>query len=281
MKLYKFHGAGNDFLIADARHDAVNLSQEEIVHLCDRHTGFGSDGLMVIGNSNDTAFKMKFYNPDGTSGMMCGNGGRCISAYAAMTSDKAGERHFVFEAPDGLHESWIESGPETDSMGDCTRVVRLKMSDVKEFKKYDDTSYFFNTGARHFVTAVDDVAHTNVYANGRAYRYFDTRFAPEGVNVDFVQVDGGVLHVRTYEKGVEDETLACGTGIVATALAAYMMGVQPESMENGVVRYAVQARISLLHVEFEPEKKANGNITFNNIYLTGPATYVGEIEVDL
>ena len=92
MKLYKFHGAGNDFLIADARRDTVNLSQEEIVHLCDRHTGFGSDGLMVIGNSNDTAFKMKFYNPDGTSGMMCGNGGRCISAYAAMTSARELDR---------------------------------------------------------------------------------------------------------------------------------------------------------------------------------------------
>lgn len=281
MKLYKFHGAGNDFLIVDERQNKVDLSQEEIVHLCDRHTGFGSDGLMVIDNSPSAAFKMQFYNPDGTSGMMCGNGGRCISAFAAMTSDDGKAKHFVFEAPDGMHESWIESGPDKDAMGRVTRVVRLKMSDVKEFKKYDDKSYFFNTGARHFVTTVDDVAHTNVYAHGRAYRYFDTRFAPEGVNVDFVQVKDGVLHVRTYEKGVEDETLACGTGIVATALAAYMMGVAPESLEKGVVRYAVQARISLLHVEFEPVKKPSGDVAFNNIYLTGPATFVGEVEVNL
>lgn len=280
MKLFKFHGAGNDFLIVDERQHNVQLTREKIVHLCDRHTGFGSDGLMVMSHSDSTAFKMKFYNPDGTSGMMCGNGGRCISAFAAQTSD-SDERHFVFEAPDGLHESWIEKGPSRDAMGCATHIVRLKMSDVTEFKKYGEKSYFFNTGARHFVTSVDDVDHTNVYAQGRAYRYFDSRFAPEGVNVDFVQTkEGGTLHVRTYEKGVEDETLACGTGIVATALAAYMMGVSPERVENGVVRYLVKARISSLAVEFEPVKDANGCLTFKNVYLTGPATFTGTIEVD-
>jgi hypothetical protein len=278
MKLYKFHGAGNDFLIVDQRENKVELTQQQIVHLCDRHTGFGSDGLMTVENSNKGAFKMSFYNPDGTSGMMCGNGGRCISAFAAQTS-KSNETHFVFEAPDGLHESWIEAGPDGDEMGCTSRIVRLKMSNVAELKKFGDNAYFFNTGARHFVTTVDDVDHTNVYAQGRAYRYFDSRFAPEGVNVDFVQVKEGILHVRTYEKGVEDETLACGTGIVATALAAYMMGITPESVENGVVRYTVQARISRLSVEFEPEKKPNGNLTFKNVYLTGPATFVGEINV--
>ena len=279
MKLYKYHGAGNDFFIVDERKDKGELAQEQIVHLCDRHTGFGSDGLMVIGNSDRAAFKMKFYNPDGTSGMMCGNGGRCISAFAAQSSDTQ-ETHFVFEAPDGLHESWIKDGPEKDDRGCITRIVRLKMSDVAEFKKYGEKDYFFNTGARHFVTAVDDVDRTNVYAQGRAYRYFDTRFAPEGVNVDFVQVKDGVLHVRTYEKGVEDETLACGTGIVATALAAYMMGIAPESVDNGVIRYAIEARISHLSVEFEFEKKPSGDILFKNIYLTGPATFVGTVEVE-
>lgn len=278
MKLYKYHGAGNDFFIVDARKEKIELTQEKIVHLCNRHTGFGSDGLMVIGNSDQAAFKMKFYNPDGTSGMMCGNGGRCISAFAAQSSDTSDD-HFVFEAPDGQHESWIEEGPTKDENGCITRIVRLKMSDVNEFKKYGEKCYFFNTGARHFVTAVDDVAHTNVYAQGRAYRYFDSRFAPEGVNVDFVQVKDGTLLVRTYEKGVEAETLACGTGIVATALAAYMMGVTPESVNNGVIRYAVEARISHLSVEFEFEKKCDGTMLFKNIYLTGPATFVGSIEV--
>ncbi len=278
MKLYKYHGAGNDFLIVDGRNEKVNFTRERIVHLCDRHTGFGSDGLMIVGNSENTAFKMQFFNPDGSSGMMCGNGGRCISAFAALTGKDA--THFLFEAPDGLHESWIEGEPCKDGMGCTTHIVRLKMSDVADFKKYSEKGYFINTGARHFVTTVEDVDRTNVYAQGRAYRYFDARFAPEGVNVDFMQEKDGVLHVRTYEKGVEDETLACGTGIVATALAAYMMGISPETVENGVVSYAVQARISRLRVEFEPQKKSNGDICFNNIFLTGPATLVGTLEVE-
>ena len=277
MKLYKYHGAGNDFLIIDQRQEAQELTKHDIIHLCDRHTGFGSDGLMTVGQGEgQAAFKMQFFNPDGTSGMMCGNGGRCISAFVAQSGEFK-DKHFLFQAPDGIHESWIvQNDPATH-----TQIVRLKMADVTEVKSYGDSCYFINTGARHFVCPVDDVDRTDVVAHGRAYRYHDPRFQPEGVNVDFVHPEAdGLLQVRTYEKGVEDETLACGTGIVATALAAHLMGVKPESTEGLSVTYAVQARISRLTVEFEPVPHAeSGTPAFRNIYLTGPATLVGEIEV--
>ena len=264
MTLYKYHGAGNDFLIGDNRDGAIVLDTAKIQLLCDRHLGFGSDGLMLLENSDTYDFAMKFYNPDGSSGMMCGNGGRCIVAFAA---DK-GYKSFNFDAPDGPHQAQIiqKGNP---------KIVRLRLKDVKQFEKISKQEYFIDTGTRHFIRLVDNIENYDVSVEGRKIR-FDKRFAPIGTNANFMCVEDNKLKVRTYEKGVEDETLACGTGIVASAIAAYMSGIPYFALENGVCKYNVLAKISSLSVEFRP---IDNGMVFTDIWLTGPAEYVGDIIV--
>ena len=220
MKFYKYHGAGNDFLIADGRGASIDLSAERISSLCDRHTGFGADGLMVLEESGDYDFRMRYYNSDGSGGMMCGNGGRCIVAFAA----DLGYKNFHFEAPDGPHEAELLSG-EAAAFTNAARIVRLGMTNVSGAKPYyGDRScdWFLDTGTRHLVRFVEDIDKLDVVGEGRPLRH-DPRFAPVGVNVNFVKVNAPRdIVVRTYEKGVEDETLACGTGITASAMASWI-----------------------------------------------------------
>ena len=152
MKFYKYHGAGNDFLIADGRGASIDLSAERISSLCDRHTGFGADGLMVLEESGDYDFRMRYYNSDGSGGMMCGNGGRCIVAFAA----DLGYKRFRFEAPDGPHEAELLSG-EAAAFTNAARIVRLGMKNVSGAKPYyGDRScdWFLDTGTRHLVRFV-------------------------------------------------------------------------------------------------------------------------------
>lgn len=273
-KFYKYHGAGNDFLLADNRSGDVTLSPEQIRHLCARHTGFGADGVMLLENSEESAFRMVFYNPDGSGGMMCGNGGRCIVAFAAdLGIVRAGEP-VVFEAPDGLHQAEILQ----------ERSIRLKMRDVAGVRRFpEDGTVFLDTGTRHLVKFVTCLKEYPVLAEGRDLRH-DPRFAPAGVNVNFVEPvqDGGqvVLNVRTFEKGVEDETLACGTGIVASALAAYSQGIVGNPRPGGTVLVPVKAAIASLSVDFVPEEEDDGS-RFHDIWLTGPADFVGTLEIML
>lgn len=273
-KFYKYHGAGNDFLLADNRSGDVTLSPEQIRHLCARHTGFGADGVMLLENSEESAFRMVFYNPDGSGGMMCGNGGRCIVAFAAdLGIVKAGEP-VVFEAPDGLHQAEILQG----------RTIRLKMRDVAGIRRFpEDGTVFLDTGTRHLVKFVTSLNEYPVLAEGRNLRH-DTRFAPAGVNVNFVEPvqdgDQVVLNVRTFEKGVEDETLACGTGIVASALAAYSQGIVANPGSGDAVSVPVKAAIASLSVDFVPEEE-DGESRFHDIWLTGPADFVGTLEIML
>ena len=240
MRFHKYHGAGNDFLIADGRGINLELDADLISSLCDRHTGFGADGVMVLEDSGDHDFRMRYYNSDGSGGMMCGNGGRCIVAFAA----DLGFTHFSFEAPDGPHEAELlgkEAGiPEiscSKAFSHEPRIVRLKMKDVDGAVAWprpgdrpsaagpDD--WFLDTGTRHLVRFVKDIESQDVTGEGAILRH-DPRFAPVGVNVNFVKVErpccsgenDAAISVRTFEKGVEDETLACGTGIVASALVA-------------------------------------------------------------
>ena len=279
QKFYKYHGAGNDFLLADNRDGLLFLTPSQISHLCDRHLGFGADGVMLLEKSETRDFKMVFFNPDGSTGMMCGNGGRCIVAYAADLGVVSGKFPVVFDAPDGVHTAILSPRSPSDPEGQKT--VRLKMSDVFGVKSYpEEGACFLNTGTRHLVKFVSGLKDYQVVSEGRKLRN-DPRFAPEGTNVDFVEVapehsEGPSLSVRTFEKGVEDETLACGTGIVASALAAYSQGISGRSEGNRVV-YELKAAVSTLQVDFIPAGAGEG-LQASDMWLTGPATFVGTVE---
>ncbi|MBR6245917.1 MAG: diaminopimelate epimerase [Bacteroidales bacterium] len=262
MTFQKWHGAGNDFLVADNREGSVTLSKEMIVHLCNRHTGFGADGLILLENSDMADFKMVFYNPDGSTGMMCGNGGRCIVAFAATL----GYESFSFEAADGIHRGTVLSRE-----GDVFSV-RITMSDVEGYAQLPTGEFFLNTGTRHLVKFVPDISKVDVAKAGSKLRR-DKRFAPEGVNVNFVSEQFGVLSVRTFEKGVEAETLACGTGIVASAIAAYLDGVRPLVSDGEHHAFLVKTALAELTVEFTHIPHTRPWMT--DVSLCGPAEFVG------
>ncbi len=275
MKFYKYQGAGNDFLIADNRDGAISLTPDQIASLCDRRYGVGADGLMLLEKSERHDFRMVYYNSDGSGGMMCGNGGRCIVAFAA----DCGLTHFDFEAADGFHTAQVLS----DANG--VKTVRLKMKDVDEIRHYDvlngpsvpSEGYFLDTGTRHYVRFVNDVDGYDVVREGRDIRWKAEELMPTGANVNYVEPVGGLLKVRTYEKGVEDETFACGTGIVASCIAAYVHGVCPSAKEEDSVRYDVRAKRDCLAVDFVPSGEAVFPVY--DVWLTGPASYVAEIIV--
>jgi len=252
IHFYKYQGTGNDFVIVDNRDGAyTSLTTQQIAHLCDRRFGIGADGLMMLENHVDYDFQMKYYNSDGREGSMCGNGGRCLSAFAKqMGIDKTA---VTFIAVDGPHEaSFRENG-----------WVNLKMKDV-DWVEVGNMYFYLNTGSPHFVKFVTDVQEVDVYEEGRAIRY-NERFAAEGTNVNFVQeMDKGIF-VRTYERGVEDETYSCGTGVTAAALTA-------APAEAGEYTIPVETIGGHLEIQFA----RNGERSFSNIWLCGPATLVFE-----
>ena len=286
MIFYKYQGAGNDFLIADNRDGAISLTSEQVAALCDRRYGVGADGLMLLEAPADRSthearlaskdgFAMTYYNSDGSGGMMCGNGGRCIVAFAA----DRGVKNFEFEAADGYHCAEILSDDGV------VKVVSLKMTDVKNVTEYralagiqvPSEGYFLNTGTRHYVRFVDDVEHYDVVSEGRQIRYA-SELMPEGANVNFVEPCGNVLKVRTYEKGVEDETNACGTGIVASCLAAWSSrAMEPQHIGPDRFRYDVRAKRDALAVEFTQKD----DMLAADVWLTGPAAYVAEVKVNI
>lgn len=274
MVFYKYHGAGNDFLIADGRDKNIDLTAQQIASVCDRHTGVGADGVMVLERDPELDFRMRYYNSDGSGGMMCGNGGRCIVAFAA----DLGFTHFSFNAPDGQHIAELIPGTEPSAAFSKTpRVVRLKMRDVSDAVPYG-ADWFLDTGTRHLVHFVDNVADYDVTGEGRRLRH-DPRFAPQGVNVNFVQVNvpGQEITVRTFEKGVEDETLACGTGIVASSLATWLSTPRGD---QATCHITVHARISDLTVTFTPSlHPAPSASRFTDIWLQGPAAFICRVEI--
>ena len=283
MKFYKYQGAGNDFLIADNRDGSIVLSTGQIAALCDRRYGVGADGLMLLDAPADgcrscEGFRMTYFNSDGSGGMMCGNGGRCIVAFAA----DMGVTDFRFHAADGYHHA------EIISVEGNTRIVTLQMKDVAVFECYDSLKgvsvpsdgFFLDTGTRHYVRIVEDLDSYDVTGEGRDIRYNAVELQPTGANVNFIEpADDGVLKVRTYEKGVEDETFACGTGIVASCIAAYRAGIKPSRVSGEHVTYDVKAKRDSLNVTFRPLDFVNG--VAEDVYLTGPATFVAEIIVVL
>ena len=304
MRFYKYQGAGNDFLIADNRDGHIvekdgilsavmedgTLWTRSISDICDRRYGVGADGLMLLEtacrcdrhNGNDSMkadFRMVYFNSDGSGGMMCGNGGRCIVAFAAdMGVEPSGEdATYLFEAADGPHTAQVLED------GQGVKTVRLKMKDVSAVVHYDmltgvecpSEGWFLDTGTRHFVRQVNGLEEYDVAGEGREIRFGAEELKPIGANVNFIEHADGVLKVRTYEKGVEDETFACGTGIVASAISAHMMGIQPSSRHGSLLVYDIEARRDRLRVDFRPCE--SGHLVAEDVYLTGPAAYVAEI----
>lgn len=260
IAFYKYEGAGNDFIIIDNREEGLQLDEKQINFLCNRHFGIGSDGLMLVSKSREADFQMEFFNPDGSGGMMCGNGGRCVVRFAKDMKIIA-KNTTEFMAPDGKHMAEIQD-----------KEIALKMNNVEKVDKYND-GYYLNTGTSHFVIKVKDVKEENVVEKGRKIR-FDTRFEKyKGCNADFyTEIKDKKLLIRTYERGVEDETLACGTGIVATAIAYSV----EKNYKNGDYEIEVATLHDNLRVQFH--KKDN---QFSNVVLIGPAkkVYEGYIEI--
>lgn len=276
-RFYKYQGAGNDFLIADNRDGGIDLTTDQIAAICDRRYGVGADGLMLLEDCEGYDFRMVYYNSDGSGGMMCGNGGRCIVAFAA----DRGVSGFSFIAADGPHYAEILAD---DSV---SKTVRLQMKDVTCCQHYESLSgvkaasqgYFLDTGTRHYVRAVEGIDTYDVVTEGRDIRYNAAQLQPVGANVNFIEPCADCLKVRTYEKGVEDETFACGTGIVASCIAAFMSGINPSSTIGDCVKYDVMAKRDRLSVDFHPSDSSD--LVADNVFLTGPATYVAEIMIEL
>ena len=258
IKFDKYQGTGNDFILLDNRkNDYDEISTEQVKRMCDRHFGIGADGLMLLNKKENFDFEMIYYNADGNEGSMCGNGGRCMVQFASAIGIKKNE--YVFDATDGTHKAEI----------DMDKEVSLKMKDVTDVK-FSLDYYVLNTGSPHYVEFVKDVENLDVVTEGRKIRY-SKEFAKEGINVNFVEIlDDDAIYVRTYERGVENETLSCGTGVTASALVA-------AHNEIGFNRVEVKTKGGNLSVEFERKNEHE----FVNIWLCGPVTFVfsGEIEI--
>ena len=253
IKFSKWQGTGNDFIILDNRDNQYDtLPAETIKYLCHRNFGIGADGLIKLEIHPQYDFSMKYYNADGNEAEMCGNGARCIIGFAYELGIIENETQFM--ASDGIHE-----GEVVDN-----NLYQVKMIDVEDFRKSDDY-YFLNTGVPHAVIFTDDIIKAKIVETGRKIRN-SSEFAPEGTNVNFVQIDNNNIKLRTYERGVENETLSCGTGAVASAIAA--------SLENGQKQTDFNCQVlgGILNVSFE----FKGSGAFKNIFLQGPAYQVFE-----
>ena len=260
IKFYKFHGAGNDFLMIDNRDMKFIPDIRIIEFLCSRHFGVGADGLITLQNSQQHDFEMRYYNSDGNESTMCGNGGRCIVSFARMLGIVS--KTAVFEAIDGIHEATVlKSIKEED-------LIKLEMLDVENIEAGSGYA-ILNTGSPHYVKFVDNPSQIDVFQEGKKVRN-NKAFLPDGINVNFIRVIQNEVEIRTYERGVENETLACGTGAVAAAIVTNLR--HPEMVSP----IPILARGGKLNVHFE-----NQNGVFKNIWLEGPARFVfsGEIEV--
>ena len=258
IEFYKYQGTGNDFVMIDNRSGFFPKENVPLVaRLCDRRFGIGSDGLILLENDSDTDFKMVYYNSDGNQGSMCGNGGRCLVAFAKYL--KVINDNCTFIATDGLHHASIANGG----------IVSLQMIDVANVKKEKDYT-FMNTGSPHHVQLVEDLEHYNVKENGAALRY-SSLYGKEGSNINFVKkISEDTFSLRTYERGVEDKTLACGTGATAVAIAMNATGQTNASSIN------LNVEGGKLAVSFD---KIGDQ--FTNVFLIGPAEFVfkGQIEI--
>lgn len=259
LAFYKYQGTGNDFVMVDNRNKLLSKNNTKLIRLlCDRKFGIGADGLILLEEAEDASldFKMVYFNSDGNESSMCGNGGRCIIAFAnflGIIKDRC-----IFTAIDGLHEGTIsEEG-----------LVGLKMNDVEEIFETSEYS-FLDTGSPHHVIFSEKIGSLDVKKNGAAIRYSELYSRKGGSNVNFIEVvDPSTLKIRTYERGVEDETLSCGTGATAAAIAAFASGKVEADTVN------LQTEGGELQVKFKSRDKG-----FTDIWLLGPALQVFKGEI--
>jgi len=214
FKFWKYHGNGNDFVIINNLNGNIVLDNKQIALICDRRFGIGADGFIMITNTHKADFEMIYHNSDGNLASMCGNGGRCAAAYAFKQGIAKGK--MIFLAFDGLHKATVNTVDTNLSELD----ISLQMSDVDNIE-INTNYYFLDTGSPHYVEFVDHLADFDVVKYGRKTRYSE-KFHPDGTNANFAELTEDRIFVRTYERGVEDETFSCGTGVTATAIAAYM-----------------------------------------------------------
>ncbi len=261
LEFYKYQGAGNDFVIVNDLQGQFKRDDYELVRsLCDRRFGIGGDGLMLLRSSEGYDFEMVYYNSDGYEGSMCGNGGRCIVAFAYH--QKLVGKKCSFIATDGVHAAEV-----IDKEGE--EWISLKMIDVIEISK-EGQGVFLDTGSPHYVEFVRNLSEFPVVQKGREIRN-SKRFMEKGTNVNFAEVlPNGDVKVRTYERGVEDETLACGTGVTAVTIAADYLNV---INNNRINIHAEGGDLCVLYSE--------NNQSYSNVWLQGPAKFVFKGGVDV
>jgi diaminopimelate epimerase len=257
LNFHKYQATGNDFIIIDDREKAFDVNNNSLIQrLCHRKFGIGADGLILLRNEKEVDFRMLYYNADGYEGSMCGNGGRCVTAFAHQLLPS--KTQFQFMAFDGLHKSAVKS-VYNDGF-----IVKLEMQQVAA-PEIIGNDLLLNTGSPHYVKFVTDVALTDVNVEGKSIRNSGP-FLRNGVNVNFVEINQQFLTMRTYERGVEDETLSCGTGATAAAIAAFWnKKIDTNSVD-------IHTRGGNLNVSFD----ASNNKIFTSVYLTGEATPVFE-----
>ena len=261
MKLpfYKYQGTGNDFILVDNRkNEYSSLSTSQINRLCDRRFGIGADGLMLLQERTGYDFEMKYYNADGKQGSLCGNGSRCMVKFVYHLGIH--KELYKFLAADGVHEAEI----------DIDGTVSLRMKDIRTIRKFHN-DYILDTGSPHYIKLVNHVMDMDVYKKGYEIRH-SKEFEDEGINVNFVEQteEPDKIIVRTFERGVEDETLSCGTGVTAAAIVCY-------HNENGFNEVEVKTPGGELSVEFD---RLDDN-RYENIWLCGPAEKVFEGSVEI
>jgi len=255
LNFFKYQGTGNDFIMVDNRKEHFSPSTKLIKQLCDRRFGIGADGFILLENHNAYDFQMVYFNSDGKQSSMCGNGGRCIVQFAQDMGVIKKETTFI--AIDGEHDAYIKNG-----------LVHLKMIDVDDIEERKD-NVFMNTGSPHYVKFVEDIKNYKVFDEGKKVRYSE-RFKKKGTNVNFVEkLSKSKIFVRTYERGVEDETYSCGTGVTASAIAASLSG-----MKSPVQILTLGGELG---VSFNKTK----DNTYTEVYLIGPAqkVFAGSVEV--
>ncbi len=247
---YKYQGTGNDFILIDNRTLFFSKNDTKLIErLCDRKFGIGADGLILLESHKDADFEMVYYNADGHQSSMCGNGGRCMVAFAKALGII--ENKTTFMAIDGLHHALIKDG-----------LIQLKMQDVTRIESGQDF-VFLDTGSPHHIQLEKDLDGLDVKAKGAAIRY-SKPYKAKGTNVNFVsQISENNFRVRTYERGVEDETLSCGTGVTAVALAMHYQ------QKTAVHHLTLEVEGGELQVSFTPIDQG-----YKEVYLIGPATYV-------
>jgi len=258
IKFYKYQGTGNDFVMIDNRDEKFPKNNTKLVEqLCDRRFGIGGDGLILLENDNSTDFRMVYYNSDGNQSSMCGNGGRCLVAFAKRLN--VIEKETIFMATDGLHHATIfEDG-----------IVSLQMKDVSDIN-VTPGYVFLDTGSPHHIEIVDDLKNLDVRSKGAQIRYGEL-YGEKGSNVNFVkQVDDATFSLRTYERGVEDETFSCGTGATAAAIAMRVLG----KTDSDTIQLNVEG--GKLEVSFHADDNK-----FTDVFLKGPATFVFSGTIDI